>query len=132
MNSIIFRVGSTVILPFALALSLYLLWRGHNEPGGGFIGGLIAAAGYACYALPRGYTALRQVLPIDSLQLLALGLGAALVSGIAGLVGDTAYLTHVWTEISGLALGTTLLFDIGVYLTVIGAILTFLSLFLEQ
>lgn len=132
MNSVIFRVGSAVILPFALALSLCLLWRGHNEPGGGFIGGLIAAAGYACYALPRGYTALRQVLPIDSLQLLALGLGAALVSGVAGLVRNTAYLTHVWTEIGGLALGTTLLFDIGVYLTVIGAILTFLSLFLEQ
>ncbi len=132
MNSIIFRVGSSVVLPFALLLSLYLLWRGHNEPGGGFIGGLIAAAGYACYALPRGYTALRQVLPIDSLQLLALGLGAALVSGLAGLVGNTSYLTHAWTEVAGIALGTTLLFDIGVYLTVLGAILTFLSLFLEQ
>lgn len=132
MNSVIFRVGSSVVLPFALALSLYLLWRGHNEPGGGFIGGLIAAAGYACYALPRGYTALRQVLPIDSLQLLALGIGAALISGVAGLMGSGAYLTHAWTEMGGLALGTTLLFDIGVYLTVLGAILTFLSLFLEQ
>ena len=132
MNSVIFRVGSSVVLPFALALSLYLLWRGHNEPGGGFIGGLIAAAGYACYALPRGHTALRQVLPIDSLQLLALGIGAALISGVAGLMGSGAYLTHAWTEMGGLALGTTLLFDIGVYLTVLGAILTFLSLFLEQ
>ncbi len=132
MNSVIFRVGSSVVLPFALALSIFLLWRGHNEPGGGFIGGLIAAAGYACYALPRGCTALRQVLPIDSLQLLALGLGAALISGVAGLMGRTTYLTHAWTEIGGLALGTTLLFDIGVYLTVLGAILTFLSLFLEQ
>jgi len=132
MSSIIFRVGSSVVLPFALLLSLYLLWRGHNEPGGGFIGGLIAAAGYACYALPRGYKALRQVLPIDSLQLLALGLGAALISGLAGLVGNTAYLTHAWTEVAGIALGTTLLFDIGVYLTVLGAILTFLSLFLEH
>ena len=132
MNSIILRVGSTVILPFALALSLYLLWRGHNEPGGGFIGGLIAAAGYASYALPRGYTALRQVLPIDSLQLLALGLGAALISGLPAFLGEHAYLTHAWTELAGTALGTTLLFDIGVYLTVLGAILTFLSLFLEQ
>lgn len=132
MNSIIFKVGSTVVLPFALLLSLYLLWRGHNEPGGGFIGGLIAAAGYACYALPRGYASLRHVLPIDSLQLLALGLGAALISGLAGLMGNTAYLTHAWTEVAGIALGTTLLFDIGVYLTVLGAILTFLSLFLEQ
>lgn len=132
MNSIILRVGSNVILPFALGLSLYLLWRGHNEPGGGFIGGLIAAAGYASYALPRGYTALRQVLPIDSLQLLALGLSAALISGLPGLLSDQAYLTHAWTELGGIALGTTLLFDVGVYLTVLGAILTFLSLFLEQ
>lgn len=132
MNSVIFRVGSTVVLPFALLLSLYLLWRGHNEPGGGFIGGLIAAAGFACYALPRGYAGLRQVLPLDSMQLLALGLAAALVSGLAGLLGNTAYLTHAWTEVAGIALGTTLLFDVGVYLTVLGAILTFLKLFLEQ
>lgn len=131
MNSIIFRVGSSVVLPFALLLSLFLLWRGHNDPGGGFIGGLIAAAGYACYALPRGKTALRQVLPIDSLQLLGLGLAAALVSGLFGLMDSAAFLTHAWTDLAGLAIGTTLLFDIGVYLTVIGAILTFLSLFLE-
>jgi len=132
MNSIIFRVGSTVVLSFALLLSFYLLWRGHNEPGGGFIGGLIAAAGYTCYALPRGHTALRKVLPIDSLQLLALGVGAALISGLFGLMQGTAYLTHAWIETAGIVLGTPLLFDAGVYLTVIGAILTFLDLFLEQ
>jgi len=132
MNSIIFRVGSSIVLPIALLLSLYLLWRGHNEPGGGFIGGLIAAAGYACYALPRGYTALKNVQPVDSLQLVALGLGAALISGMPGLLGEAAYLTHVWMENRGMALGTTLLFDVGVYLTVLGAILTFLRLFLEQ
>ena len=68
MNSHILRVGSYVILPFALALSIYLLWRGHNEPGGGFVGGLIAAAGYATYILPRGYSALKKVLPFDTLK----------------------------------------------------------------
>lgn len=132
MNSLILKVGSQVILPFAIALSLYLLWRGHNEPGGGFVGGLIAAAGYATYVLPRGYSALKKVLPIDTLQLLALGLGAAGISGLAGLAGDTAYLTHAWTDIGSIALGTALLFDIGVYLTVLGSILTFLGFFLEQ
>lgn len=132
MNSIIFRTGSSVVLPFAVGLSLFLLWRGHNEPGGGFIGGLIAAAGYACYALPRGYSALRRILFLDPLVLLALGLGAALISGMSGLLGDQAYLTHAWTDIAGFPVGTTLLFDVGVYLTVVGAILTFLGLFLEQ
>lgn len=132
MKSVVFRVGSTVVLPFALALSLYLLWRGHNNPGGGFIGGLIAAAGYACYALPHGYSSLKKILPLDSLQLLALGLSAALVSGIAGLAGKSAYLTHAWTTVAGIAVGTALIFDVGVYLTVLGAILTFIKLFLEE
>lgn len=132
MNSLILRVGSYVILPFALCLSLYLLWRGHNEPGGGFVAGLIAAAGYTTYVLPRSYSALKKVLPFDCLQLLALGLGAAGISGIAGLMGGTAYLTHAWMDIGSVALGTALLFDIGVYLTVLGSILTFLSFFMEQ
>lgn len=132
MNSLILKVGSYVILPFALALSLYLLWRGHNEPGGGFVGGLIAAAGYTTYVLPRGYSALKKVLPLDCLQLLAIGLGAAGLSGIAGLADGTAYLTHAWTDIGTIAIGTALLFDIGVYLTVLGSILTFLGFFLEQ
>lgn len=132
MNSLIFRVGATVILPFALLLSLYLLWRGHNEPGGGFVGGLIAAAGYVCYALPNGRASLKRILPINTLYLLALGLGCALISGLAGLFKSTAFLTHSWTELAGIALGTTLLFDIGVYLTVLGAVLTFLILFLEN
>lgn len=132
MNSMIFRVGSLVILPMALLLSLYLLWRGHNEPGGGFVGGLIAAAGFASHALPRGRAALRRVLPIDPLHLLGIGIAAALLSGLPGLLGDAPYLTHAWTGIAGVALGTALLFDIGVYLTVLGAVTTFLGFFLER
>ncbi|MEI2418098.1 MnhB domain-containing protein [Orrella sp. JC864] len=132
MNSVIFRVGSCFVLPFALLLSLYLLWRGHNEPGGGFVGGLVAAAGFASYALPRGYAALKRVMPIDSLQLLAIGLALALLSGLPGLLGNAAFMTHAWTELGGVAVGTALLFDIGVYLTVLGAIITFVGFFLER
>lgn len=132
MSSLIFRVCSTLILPFALLLSLYLLWRGHNEPGGGFVGGLVAAAGFASFALPRDQGALKRLLPIDSLQLMALGLAVALLSGLASLLAGGAYLTHVWTEIGGVAIGTALMFDIGVYLTVLGSIISFLRFFLEH
>ena len=59
MNPLILRVCGRLVLPVALAFSLFLLWRGHNEPGGGFVGGLMAAAGLAIYALPRGRAALR-------------------------------------------------------------------------
>jgi multicomponent Na+:H+ antiporter subunit B len=109
-----------------------LLWRGHNEPGGGFVAGLIAAAGCICYALPNGLAALKRIMPINTLFIIALGLTCALVSGLFGLLSNTAYLTHVWTEVMGIALGTALLFDVGVYLTVLGSVLTFFTLFLEQ
>lgn len=132
MNSMIFRMSSYVVLPFALVLSLYLLWRGHNEPGGGFVAGLIAAAGVASYALPRGHAALKRILPIDSLQLLAIGVAAALLSGIPGILAGNAFLTHQWTDLAGLAIGTALLFDIGVYLAVLGSITTFIGFFLER
>lgn len=132
MSSLIFRVCSHLILPFALLLSLYLLWRGHNEPGGGFVGGLVAAAGFASFALPRDQAALRRLLPIDSLQLMALGLAVALLSGLFSLLSGGAYLTHVWTEVGGVALGTALMFDVGVYLTVLGSIVSFLRFFLEH
>ena len=53
MNSPILSVAGRMLLPLALLFSLYLLWRGHNEPGGGFVGGLVAAAGFTVHALPR-------------------------------------------------------------------------------
>ena len=62
MNSPILTVAGRALLPLALLFSLYLLWRGHNEPGGGFVGGLVAAAGFTVHALPRGRDALLRAL----------------------------------------------------------------------
>ena len=131
MNSLIFRVASYVVLPLALALSLYLLWRGHNAPGGGFVAGLIAAAGVASYALPRNAQALRGLLPLDPLHILAWGVLIATLAGVPAWFGAQASMTHAWGYVGTLHLGTTLLFDIGVYLAVMGSIIAFLEFFLE-
>lgn len=133
MNPVILRVCGQLVLPVALAFSLFLLWRGHNDPGGGFVGGLMAAAGFAVYALPRGRTRLLGLLRLSPGSIAALGLFLALASGLPGLLLGGPFLTHQWQIwSSGFALGTALVFDVGVYLAVLGSVLVFLSHYLDD
>lgn len=133
MNPLILRVCGPLVLPLALAFSLYLLWRGHNAPGGGFIGGLMAAAGFVVYALPRGRGHLLRLLRLPPRAIAALGLFLALGSGLPGLLGGAPFLTHQWKFWDGgFALGTALVFDIGVYLAVVGSVLVFLVSYLDD
>ena len=128
MNSIIFRTVSRLLMGLMLLFSLFLLWRGHNEPGGGFIGGLVAAAGLVVYGLADGPQSMRMILRVDPRAIALIGLLIAIVAGLLPLFGDLEFLTGLWVFIGatptdkGLALGTPLLFDIGVYLTVVGGV----------
>lgn len=131
-GSIILRTGGRILLPIAGLFSIYILLRGHNDPGGGFIGGLIAAAGLVVYALPRGREALYRMLRARPSTIAAIGLLLAVLGGLPGLLGGGAFMTHRWAAPAGIAVGTTLIFDTGVYLVVIGAVLLFLSLYLED
>ena len=131
MNSIILQTTSRLILPAALVFSIYVLLRGHNEPGGGFIGGLIAAAGIAVHAIPRGREALIAMLRVWPKALIGAGILLAIVSGLPSLLAAEPFLTHQW-PFASLPIGTTLAFDLGVYLVVIGSVLTFLSYYLEN
>ena len=130
MNSLILRATSRLILPAALIFSVYVLLRGHNAPGGGFIGGLIAAAGIAVHALPRGRDGLERLLRASPKAYIGAGLALAILSGLPALFAAEPFLTHRWFLLD-FGIGTTLLFDVGVYLVVIGAVLTFLSYYLE-
>ncbi len=132
-GSLILRYVSRLLLPAAFAFSFYLLWRGHNEPGGGFVGGLIAAAGVTAYALPRGRSTITALLRIPPQSIAGLGVLLALSSAMPSLLARQAFMTHQWLHFeSGFALGTPLAFDLGVYLVVLGAVLTFLSYYLES
>lgn len=128
MNSLILSTISRLLVGLMLLFSLYLLWRGHNEPGGGFIGGLVAAAGLIVYGLADGPALMRRLIRVDPRTLVLIGLLLAMVSGIFPLLQDNAFLTGMWIFIGatetdkGLALGTPLLFDIGVYLVVVGGV----------
>ena len=54
MNSMIFQTAARWLMPFLFVFSIIVMYRGHNEPGGGFIGGLIAASGFVLYAFAYG------------------------------------------------------------------------------
>ena len=113
MNSVILMAGSRVLAGLLLIFSVYMLLRGHNLPGGGFIGGLIGATGFILQALRA---------PPQSIAVV--GLGIALAAGALSAFAGDAFLTGQWLYLAGLPLSTVLVFDIGVYLVVFGAVLT--------
>lgn len=129
MRSVIFRTAARILLPVMLLLSIVVLIRGHNEPGGGFVGGLLAATGFALYALAIRVRDAKRALRISPSALIGAGLVLAIVSGLPALLGGRPYMQGLWLTIGGaqaehpLKIGTPLLFDIGVYLVVVGATL---------
>ena len=130
MNSVILRAGTRYLAGLLLVLSVYMLLRGHNAPGGGFIGGLIGATGFVLYAIACGTRDARAALRLSPQTIAVAGLGIALIAGLVPALFGDAMFTGQWlflgaTETDkGLPLSTVLLFDLGVYLVVFGSVLT--------
>jgi len=125
MISLILRAATRFLLPLFLQYSLFLLLRGHHEPGGGFVGGLVAASAFVLYAIAYDVSSAQRALRVDPRTLIGVGLVVALGSGVLPLFYDRPFLTGQWGHLSlpggaSLDLGTPLLFDIGVYLVVLG------------
>ncbi len=109
-----------------LAAALWILLRGHNAPGGGFIGGLVAAAASAALAISLGVDIARRRLPLAPPRLAAGGVLLALVSGLPALLAGRPYLSHSWGSLLEVKLSTVMLFDLGVFLAVWGALAGFI------
>lgn len=127
-DSLILQAAARFLLALLLVFSVFLFWRGHDAPGGGFIGGLVAAGAFALYGVAFGPNAVRRLLRVHPRQLVAAGLALAVLSGlVAGLAG-APFMAARWTSLPGgddpLTIGTPLLFDAGVYLVVTGFALT--------
>ncbi|GMV90083.1 MAG: hypothetical protein AMXMBFR81_30130 [Chthonomonas sp.] len=117
------------MLPLLLVFSLFLLWRGHNEPGGGFTGGLVAAAGFALYAMAFQPRSVRRVIRVDLRTLMGAGLLCAAAAGVIGMAQGKPFMTGVWISWHGpegiaVEIGTPFLFDVGVYLVVLSVTLS--------
>lgn len=125
-RAVILEVAVRGLYPLMLLASVWLLLRGHNAPGGGFVGGLVAVSASAIYAIAFDVERARQRLPLRPPSLAAAGVLLALASGLPALLPGLPYLTHPWITVSlgvtDLPLSTVMLFDLGVYCAVWGAV----------
>lgn len=125
MNSLILQTATRLIHPLLIFFSIFLLLSGHNAPGGGFIGGLMAAAGFALHAIAHDVDAAQRALRVEPHTLIGTGLLIALTGGLFGLASGRPFMTSAWREvhvegIGTLDVGTPFVFDVGVYLVVWG------------
>ena len=127
----IFRTAARLLMPLLLLFSVFLLFRGHNEPGGGFVGGLVAAAAFALYGIAFGVRRARQALLVRPLTLLGAGLLIALLSGLPAALRGQPFLAALWAS-GPVAVGTPALFDIGVFLVVTGVVLMMIFSLAEE
>ena len=135
-NTLILHTAALAIMPLQLMFSVFLLLRGHDEPGGGFIGGLVAASAFVLYAFAFGAESTRKLLRVSPRDILAAGLLFGLASTIPAFWTGQAMLTALWWEVplpgeGYLKLSTVLIFDIGVYLAVLGTLMTFVISLME-
>ncbi len=136
MSSIILRTATRFLITLLLLLSVFFLARGHNEPGGGFIGGLVGAASFALYAIAFGVSRTRRALRIDPRTLIGVGLLIAVASGLPAAAVGLPFLTGQWGDVTiggvTLSLGSPVFFDVGVYLVVVGITLTIILALEEE
>lgn len=135
MQTVIFRTAAPYLTALMVLFSVFVLLRGHNEPGGGFIGGLIAASAFAIYGIACGVTAVRRAMYFHPMAISGFGLFLSGASGLLSLAMGVPFLTGLWTKVYlpgvTLDLSSVMVFDIGVYFVVVGAI-TSIALALEE
>jgi multicomponent Na+:H+ antiporter subunit B len=129
VNSLIFRTAAPAIAAVMILFSVIVLLRGHNDPGGGFIAGLIAASAIALVGMSLGVGAVRRLLRVNPIVVAGFGVMVAVFSGLLSAFAGVPFLTGLWLPAH--LFGTPGLFDIGVYFTVFGTV-TAITLALED
>jgi multicomponent Na+:H+ antiporter subunit B len=134
VSSLIFTAVVRLLTPLLLFFSVFLLLTGHHSPGGGFTGGLIAASAFILYATATDPESARHALRVRFSTLIGAGLLLVLVSGVLPLAWSDPFLTGVWLPSGSWMgeLGSPLLFDMGVYLVVMGVTLAFVLSLAEE
>lgn len=125
MNSIIFKIMSHIVAGLMLIFSVFLLFRGHNEPGGGFIGALIAVIAFSLLMLAESPDYVRKRIKYSPMSIAVIGAIFTIIPSMVSLFFNKPFLTSIWWK-DIIPVGTPIVFDIGVYLAIIGAVLAIL------
>lgn len=133
--SLILSTAIRYTLPLMIVFSVFILLRGHNEPGGGFVGGLVAAAAFALYSFTNSLSEVRRALRVEPRTLIGVGLLVAVGSAALSLFTGLPFMTGLWypdpLPVIG-KVGTPFIFDVGVYLVVIGVTLLIIFSLTEE
>ncbi|ADC50692.1 Mrp complex subunit B, sodium/proton antiporter subunit [Alkalihalophilus pseudofirmus OF4] len=136
-NDVLLHTLTRVVTFIILAFSVYLFFAGHNNPGGGFIGGLMTASALLLMYLGFDMRSIKKAIPFDFTKMIAFGLLIAIFTGFGGLLVGDPYLTQYFEYYQIPILGeteltTALPFDLGIYLVVIGIALTIILTIAED
>lgn len=136
-NDLILRTTSSLIIFIMLGFAIYLLLAGHNSPGGGFVGGLTTSAAFVLMYMAYGEKVVKKIIPINFRFFIPLGLLIATLTGLGALLFNVPFLTHTFgvfhiTFIGEIELATAMLFDLGVYFTVFGSMMTIILTIAED
>lgn len=137
MDSVILQIAARNLLPVFILYSIIILLRGHNAPGGGFIAGLLMAAGFILYGIAFGVERARVKIKFDPRTLIGVGMLLALLSGLPSMMQTMPFTTIEFGEwklpvLGKIALSTPLIFDVGVYAVVTGVLLTIILTLSEE
>ena len=136
LRNIILEKIAGLFMKVMVIFSVYLLLRGHNNPGGGFIGGIIASSGFIFYAIIFGTDSLQRIIRLKPQIFIGIGLFLVLIAAMLPTFFSAEILTGLWIKadipvLGTLHAGTPLIFDIGVYGVVVGVILTIVISIME-
>jgi multicomponent K+:H+ antiporter subunit A len=131
-HPLVLTMVSRSLLPIALLVAMYILVRGHNMPGGGFIAGLVTAIALILQYVAHSVPWMHRRVPNNYHPLVAVGVMTAGLTGLASMLFGYPFLTSTfghmhWPLVGEFELASAMIFDIGVYLTVVGSVLLILA-----
>lgn len=126
------QTATKILVFLIMTFSIYVLFAGHHNPGGGFIGGLITASALVLLYVAFDLQTVREVIPVDFKKLAAAGVLISVLTGVGSLVLGVPFLSQTFNYfdlpfLGKTELATALIFDLGVYMCVVGTTLTIIT-----
>lgn len=131
-TDVFLQTAIKILVFIIMTFSIYILFAGHHNPGGGFIGGLIISSALVLLYITFDLQSVRDIIPVDFNQLAAVGVIVSILTGTASFLFDVPFLTQTFTYVNLPLLGKTelasaVIFDLGVYMAVIGTTMTIIT-----
>ncbi|MCM3773282.1 MULTISPECIES: Na(+)/H(+) antiporter subunit B [Priestia] len=131
-NDLILQTTTKVVTFIIIIFAIHLFFAGHYTPGGGFVGGLTTSAALVLLLLAFDIKTVSKVIPLDYKKVAASGLLLAILTGLGSFIFKVPFLTHTYSYfnlplLGKTSLATVVLFDLGVYLVVVGVTMTIIQ-----